>query len=178
MEEFPTMKEVDELLESFLKYVYEDDFHKFVLKQNAGRYLLITKGYRYYSPISITTVSHPDDENRALFINIERSFPVSNEIELVWVSNVLGETFNIKYEEIERTYLSDSGENKYTVRYVVVTARLHALSIRDSSWFYLTLSKMLKVDNLILGEIRSISENYNDYGKIRESSEKNSMDYT
>lgn len=178
LEEFPTMKEVDDMLEGFLRYIYEDDFDKFVLKQDTGRFLLVTKGYRYYSPIAITTVSHPDDEKRALFINIERSFPIANEIELVWLSNVLGENFSLKYEEIERSYNINSGEKKYSVRFVTVTARLHALSIKDSSWFYLTLSKMLKIDNLILGEVKVYSENYSEYNKIRGKEENNSVDFT
>lgn len=175
LEEFPTMDEVDELLESFLRNIYEDDFEKFVLKQDKGHYLIVSKGYRLYPPIIIATIGHPDGDDKALFVNIERSFPIANELELIWISNALGENFNIKYEEIERVYREGSEEKKYTLRYVTVTTRLHSLSIKDSSWFYLTLSRILKIDNLILGVMNN--DKYNSL-RLNKKEEKNYMDYT
>ncbi|MGQ4891364.1 MAG: hypothetical protein ACP6IP_02645 [Candidatus Njordarchaeia archaeon] len=167
--ELPTLEEVDNKVRELLKYIYEKDYSKFVLNQGRGHYLIVTKGYLYYPPINLTIISHPNDGERALFISISRKIPISNEQEFVKLAKSVGDMFSIEFEQIERKYAKE--ENVFKANFASISARIHALALRDSAWFFLMLSKILKLDDIILGKVK-------DEGLPKDDKNVAGLDYT
>ncbi len=152
----PTVGEIDQLILKYLEYLYEKDLEKFVLRQGEGRFLIIPRGYNYFAPIIITVVFHPSNEDRALFVNIERRIPISNEKEFIELAKKMEDMFNIGYKELKRDY---GGENKeFTLKFMVISAKVHALTLEDPAWFFLLLSRLLKIDSFLLGERKEIKK--------------------
>ncbi len=149
-ETLPLLPDVEDKLKEILSLIYEDDYSRFVLEQGKGTYSIITKGYMYFSPIVLSIVSHPDDTNRVLFINVSRRIPISSEEEFVRLSSELGDMFALEFEEIKRKY-GDEEDKVFNLKFANVSAKIHALSLRDSAWFLMVLSKLIKIDNILLG---------------------------
>ena len=153
--ELPTVEDVHKLVRGILKSLYAEDYDKFVLEEGSGHFIIITKGYLYYPPINITIGQHPDDESKALFVQILRKIPIENEKEIAKLAKISGGVFSIGLDEIVRDY-GDGKEHK--IRFVTLTARLHSFSIKDTGWFFLTLSKFIKMDDILLGGLKKVDE--------------------
>ncbi len=149
-DKLPTVKEIDQLILKYLEYLYERDLEKFVLRQGKGRFLIIPRGYNFFAPIIITVVFHPSNEDKALFVNLERRIPISDEKEFIELAKKVEDVFNIGYKEIKRNY--GEGSDEFILKFMVLSAKVHALTLEDPAWFYLLLSRLLKIDTILLGE--------------------------
>jgi len=155
IEEFPSVREVGNEIESILKAIFKENYKRYVLRQDVGRFIILPPRYLHLPPILINVQSHPNDQNRALMINISRRIPIDSSESIPEIMSKIAEIIGADIEVLHRAYCKGSGasnKNGIQVYYLVLAHRLHVFSLKDKAWFLFILSSMIDVDSKLLAE--------------------------
>jgi len=150
--ELPTIEYVSNVVESILKSVFRENFHKYVIRQEKGRFIILPPRYLHFPPILITIQSHPEREDRALFVTISRRIPIDSKEDVKQILANLDGLMHIEIEEIERAYDSSKDKDKLKMSYLLLSYRMHALSIQDKAWLLLAFSSAIRLDEKFMVE--------------------------
>ena len=156
-EELPTIEYVSNIIESILRSVFRENFHKYVIRQEKRRFIVLPPRYLHFPPILITIQSHPEREDRALFITISRRIPIDSTEDVKRILANLDGLMHIEIEEIERAYNSGKDKDRLKMNYLLLSYRMHALSIQDKAWLLLAFSSAIRLDEKFMVEKERVS---------------------
>jgi len=148
-EDLPDIEDIEDYVEKALRRIYKDAYEKYVIKQDAQRFLVLPPRYLHLPPALISIQPHPRNEKKALFISITRRIPIASEEDFNNIMSRLPDLLGCGLEVMKRPRSGTSEPIK--LLYLIIGTRVHVLSLRDFAWFLLILSSVIiRVDDLLL----------------------------
>lgn len=157
--ELPSISEVSQILEDTLKAIFRENYQKYVIKQDKDRFILLPPRYLHFPPILITIQHHPENQSKALFITILRKIPIDSQEDIKELLRHVDTFLGVEVEIIGRGYKIHTDEEKKKstepkIFYLVLSHRMHTLSLKDRAWLLLILSSIIRVDDKLFLEIQ------------------------
>ncbi len=157
IDSLPSVSEISMTIEKILKKIFRENYSKYVLKHDDKRYVILPPRYLHFPPILITIQEHPDSSEKALFLTISRRIPIDSREDIREILKSLGSIMSVSVEIIKRPWSKRDEKNAVSIYYLLLSSRIHSLSIKDKAWLLLALSSFIRLDeNFMLEDEKPI----------------------
>lgn len=163
IETLPSISDTSRIIESALKTIFGDSYHKYVLKHSKKRYIVLPPRYLHLPPILITIQEHPKIPDKALFLTISRRIPVDSKEDIKKILRSLSGIISTGIEIINRPLYEKKSKETISIYYLLVSSRIHSLALRDKAWLLLALSSIMRLDENFIVEEEKHSDETKEY---------------